>query len=856
MSSPSETPRGLERGETVGRFVLLGLLGRGGMGEVYAAYDPELDRKVAVKLLRARSSDGESRLLREAQAIAKLSHPNVVVVYEVGKFHDTVFIAMEFVDGHTLGYWMHAAPRPWREVLRLFQAAGRGLSAAHDAGMIHRDFKPDNVMLTKDGQVRVMDFGLARQVGESSITDGGKDKDPLTISQIEKAKTEARAAAAADPDLESTRRLGKVAPDASVSSTSSGGYLGLKITQTGAQVGTPAYMAPEQFIPGRPTDARTDQFSFCVALYEALYGQRPFAGDTLVTLTVSVLQGEVRPIPEKTRVPGWIRRVLQRGLATDPGARFPSMAALLAALEKDPAVRHRKWATGVAAAALMGGLALAANRIGSGSRTVCASGGARFAGVWEAGSTGSPRKGAIRSAFSKTGKSFAGQTFVATARLLDEYVGRWAAMYRDACEATHVRGDQSAEVMDLRMSCLNERLGNVRALTEVFIKADDGIVLNAVSAAGALPPLDGCADVSALRAVVKPPEDPATKKRVDELRDELARFVALRDSGQCAESEKKAGGLIEAVRATNYRPLLAETLNATGYLGNLCGDPGVAIGRLKEAYSSAIVGHHDRVAVEAAVSIPVLAVNRLGQPSMARDWLEIGRAGLERLGKDGRLEGFLLTAESSVRAAARDFDGWVSCSRKAYAVTRAALGQDNPLPLTGLANIGDALSGAGRFEEALAADREARAETERVLGPSHPLLGNITNNECEALNRLGRFAEASATCQLALSIWRAAGTGPAIVSFGQTGLGMAFLGEGRAEDAIAPLETAVASRVDNHLAPELIGESRFGLARALWARRAARPRALALAKQARADSTSDPKAVAAIDAWLAKPRAN
>src|SRR5436190_14042497 len=164
---PTPTPpRSLEGGETVGRFVLIGLLGRGGMGEVYAAYDPELDRKVAVKILRARSEDGEARLLREAQAIAKLQHPNVVVVYDVGKFHDTVFIAMEFVDGNTLGFWMHAEPRSWRETLRLFQQAGRGLSAAHEIGMIHRDFKPEDVMLTKGRQGRAMDLGLARPVAD------------------------------------------------------------------------------------------------------------------------------------------------------------------------------------------------------------------------------------------------------------------------------------------------------------------------------------------------------------------------------------------------------------------------------------------------------------------------------------------------------------------------------------------------------------------------------------------------------------------------------------------------------------------------------------------------------------------
>src|SRR5436190_17828854 len=160
---PAETA--LERGQSIDRFVVIGLVGRGGMGEVYAAYDPELDRKVAIMLLRARgdSTDGRARLLREAQATARLSHPNVVVVYDVGTFGESVFIAMEFVEGNTIGYWLEAAKRGWREVLDVYVSAGRGLVAAHAAGLVHRDFKPDNVMITKSGQVRVMDFGLARE---------------------------------------------------------------------------------------------------------------------------------------------------------------------------------------------------------------------------------------------------------------------------------------------------------------------------------------------------------------------------------------------------------------------------------------------------------------------------------------------------------------------------------------------------------------------------------------------------------------------------------------------------------------------------------------------------------------------
>jgi eukaryotic-like serine/threonine-protein kinase len=841
--SPSG-PRALERGETVGRFVLIGLLGRGGMGEVYAAYDPELDRKVAVKIMHARSEDGEARLLREAQAMARLQDPNVVVVYDVGKFHDTVFIAMEFVDGNTLGYWVQAQARPWRETLRLYQAAGRGLAAAHEIGMVHRDFKPDNVMLTKDGQVRVMDFGLARQVTEGP----GR---PLTASQIQDARAEAMVAAGLghnDPDLQATRQLGPLSDDEI--SRSSGGILGLKLTRTGAQVGTPAYMAPEQFTPGGATDARTDQFSYCVSLYEALYGERPFGGDTMVALTASVLQGLVRAPPERTRVPSWVRRVLLRGLATDPAKRYPNMKALLAALDADPAMSRRRWILGFTSVAVVVGIAVAANRFGSRTRTFCDGGGGRFAGIWESNGAPSARKGAIRAAFMATGKPFAAQAFVAASKLLDDYLTRWTSMYEDACEATHVRGDQSDEVLDLRMSCLSDRLGNVRALTDVFAKADEGVVLNAVSAAGTLPAVDDCADVPALRAVVKPPPDGSTSRRVEALGGEVAVVSALRATGQCTKAEQRGGRLVEEARDTKYRPLIADSLLAVGLMGDFCGDPEVAVGRLKEAYAEATKAHADLIAAEAAVNIPSLAVNRLGAGAMARDWVQIAAATIDRLGGNDRLRGMVLSGEASVYRSEHDLARLVATTREAQLVTAKALGKDHPLAIVGLTNLGDALASAGRYDEALSADRIAREAGERVLGSEHPEVAGTISNECEVLNHLGRYAEAQIECERAMAIWREAGTDETMRSFGLTALGVALLGQGRPGEAVAPLTEAVEARVAGHLGPELVGESRFVLARALWSRPAARSRALMLARQARADSMSDAKAVAEIDAWL------
>ncbi|MES1210170.1 MAG: protein kinase, partial [Pseudomonadota bacterium] len=345
----------LERGQTINRFVVLGLVGRGGMGEVYAAYDPELDRKVAIKLLRTRdAAEAKSRLLREAQAIARLQHPNVVVVYDVGTHGDNVFIAMEFVEGRTVNGWLQSARRTRREILDVYLAAGRGLAAAHAAGLVHRDFKPDNVMVTNDGQVRVMDFGLARHVGDESEHPAGT----ATISPAAALEIARRIDGAVDRDatiqLDSSGRAMSRTP-----AQSSNTYLSMKLTQTGAMLGTPAYMAPEQFAGAR-TDERTDQFSFCVALYEAVYEQRPFGGETFQALMTSVTMGEVRPPPAKPSVPGWIRRALLRGMTADPQKRYPSMTALLAALTTDPTVRLRQAAAaaGVALCVVAGTVAM------------------------------------------------------------------------------------------------------------------------------------------------------------------------------------------------------------------------------------------------------------------------------------------------------------------------------------------------------------------------------------------------------------------------------------------------------------------------------------------------------------------
>jgi tetratricopeptide (TPR) repeat protein len=809
----SPEPR-LSKGAAVGRYTILGLLGSGGMGEVFAAYDPELDRKVAIKLLRpsAEAADGRVRLLREAQAIAKLQHPSVVVVYEVGTIGDSVFVAMEFVAGQTLGAWMKKAKRSRHEVLQVFVAAGRGLEAAHTAGLVHRDFKPENVMVKDDGQVRVMDFGLAHQEQESP--------EP------------AQAPGSAEDSVR---------------------YLALKLTQTGALMGTPNYMAPEQFAM-RPTDARTDQFSFCVALYEAVYGERPFGGDTVGELTDNVLSGVVRPAPARSSVPGWLRKALLRGLATQAEARFPSMTALLAALENDPGRRWRRWALGASAAAALVGVAVFANRLGEGHRSTCAGGAARFDGLWEAAGAPSARKTAIHRAFVATGLSYAEQAYSGAATLLDRYVTRWTSMYADTCEATHVRGEQSAEVLDLRMGCLEERRGAVRALVERLESANATVVENATSAATALPTLDRCADVPLLRAVIRPPDDAASRARVEALRTEKARMVALRDAGGCAQAELLAQDLIPRVRKEGYLPLLAETLIAAGLLSDGCTDVKVGLARYKEAFAAAQEAHHDEAAAEAAIVIASFEGDLLGKRDEGQAWLTVAEGQLKRWENHPLLDSWLLLTQGNCASAEGRSDAAIRAFREAAAIKERILGSDNPETIVARNNVGDALTLAGRSAEAVMELRQVRERLAGVLGAGHPKVALVSTNEGAALNAERRYSEAREVFERSLGTLRQNGADRWFLAYAQTGLGVSLLGLQLPAEAIAPLEEALRTRLDGTADHGVLGETRFALARALWSRPGARDRALALARAARADAVATPAApkVAEIDAWLAK----
>lgn len=278
----------MRRPETLGRYELVRRLGSGGMGLILVAYDPQLDREVAIKILRAGVDGGtdHERLLAEARAAARLSHPNVVAMHDVGVHDGRVFVAMELVRGVSFRSWL-ADHHAWREVLDILLQAGDGLMAAHEAGLVHRDFKPANMLVGDDGRVRVVDFGLARAASELPVDASLPDFGEQTLRSL--------------------------------------------YTMTGEVVGTPAYMAPEQWIGGT-VDARADQFSFCVCLYEGLFGERPFEGGTLTAIREAVLGAPLQMPPFSDRLPPVIRSVLERGLSRRREDRYPDMTALLSEL--------------------------------------------------------------------------------------------------------------------------------------------------------------------------------------------------------------------------------------------------------------------------------------------------------------------------------------------------------------------------------------------------------------------------------------------------------------------------------------------------------------------------------------------
>lgn len=838
----------LPNGSTLGRFVILGLVGRGAMGEVYAAYDPNLDRKIAIKLVgtaRDRDSgaygqDGRARLMREAQATARISHPNVVVVYEAGALDDWVFIAMEFVEGHTLRYWLQAAPRSWPEIVGVFTAAGRGLAAAHERDLVHRDFKPDNVMVSGNGAVRVMDFGLARWGASASF--GAHARTSLVPvaggSPVAGVPAEAFAGAMATVDPDATQ---KIDSSEGVSTTTSS-EREEKLTVTGAVMGTPAYMSPEQF-SGRSTDARSDQFSFCVALFEALHGARPFRGQSFPELAEAVTGGSLVEPPESRSIPAWLADAVRRGLAIDPADRFASMSDLLAAIERRPSAVRTDFASGAAS---------------------------RLAGVWsprpltELDAVSEPsahEKAEVRAAFLATGKVYAEATFDRIRTLLDRYVERWSALYVEACEATHLRGEQSTEVLDLRIESLMAGLRELTALCQLFRTATAEVVANAVSAAMALPSPERCRNIDVLRTVVRPPADAATQASVTALRVRIGGLRALLHVGRYREGLEQCTSAVAEARRLGYGPVLAEVLLLQGCLSNDVGRPETAVACLDEAVWSAELARHDEIAAEVATSLVYTYGYLQSRFELGETWSRHTEMLLRRMGGHDDLWGWYLNNRAAMRKAEGDLDRAIADARAAITIKARAFGPESPDVGVSYLNLAACLVEHGATAEGIAASEQAIEILTVGWGPQHPKTAFALSNHGEWLYRTGTFAGAVATAEKALEILERE-TDPSGLFVAHplwvVGVGACHLEDyGRARPA---LERALSNRQTANASASDLAEVRFALGRTLFDGGIDHAKGLALVARARDDYRQAPRTafvesdLAALDAWLTARR--
>jgi tetratricopeptide (TPR) repeat protein len=719
----------------VGRFTVIRLLGEGAMGRVYAAYDDELDRRVALKLMRRRSESASRRMIREAKALARLSHPNVVTVYEVGEHQERPFIAMEFVQGQTLAAWQDDEEHSDPEILEAYLQAGEGLAAAHAEGLVHRDFKPQNVMIEKrSGRatvVKVLDFGLVQpswNPARSTPPDHGD--------------------------------LGSGPPGTNAA------------TVSGTVVGTPAYMAPEQYA-GTEVGPAADQFAYCVSLWEAVFRVRPFLGRTMADTMVAIDQGRPRSPGSMNADRRWLHGVLMRGLAADSSERYPSMDELLTALRHDPASRRRsrrRWFV----LAMGGGALVLLTRAATGStEPPCSGAWDRISDTWG----DAPRK-AVHDAFAASELEYAPQQWTQTEVALDEFADAWVAMHEEACLATATHAEQSARVLDLRMACLHHAKNDLAAAVQVLESGTTEVIQNAHRIVAALPTLDACADLTRLEQFENVP-NASEREAVEAARRILADAKVKLQAGDVE-------GAWDAVEAAHRRaesiafPVLhAELAYVRGKVEEERGEFSAAENSLQDALRRASDLHRwDLVRDATAGLIWVLGEKqqRVDEARVLRD-IAFGASDSPSskallhvyLGQLSANEGKYEDAENELRkgiALYEDAEEDASALAKARgnlaSVLRlqgrfedaetemlrvietlsTTLSEAHPDTNRARGNLADLYIAQGKFEEARREAQRAVREFEKVLGPEHPDVATVRYVLGSALYGLGRYDEA------------------------------------------------------------------------------------------------------------------
>ena len=753
----------IARGTAVGRYLILDPIGEGGMGVVYSAYDPELDRRIAIKLLHVggevEGSGGRSRLLREAQAMARLAHVNVITVHDVGTHAGSVFVAMELVEGWTLRAWQKHPGRTWREKLEVYIAAGRGLAAAHAAGLVHRDFKPDNVLIGRDRRVRVTDFGLVRAAHP--------EEQPVP------------------PPVLPPRF------DGPLGSTPGASPLSGSLTAAGALLGTPHYMAPEQH-KGLLADERSDQFSFCVAAWEALYGDRPFAGETLAELFDSVNGHKLRPPPAGHGVAARVQRTLTRGLAAEPKDRHPSMNALLAELaEAARKERQRPSWYLLAGALLLGGGAVAVMAVLAPGKALppCAAAGAAVDGAWNTAA-----HARVEQAFAATGAPFAADAARSTGRALDRWADGYKQMALASCRATRVQHTQSDALGDLRNACLERRLGETTHLVERFTHADRATVEDAVQAAGRLPELAACADVAGLTARAPLPAGAAAQAQVQLGFDTLAALRAERAAHASPQALRpRVDALVADARATGHAPLIAAALLLSGSLAGDADDGQRARDELLGAAAAALQGGDDETLIDAWLHLIESSTDLLTDHEGAARWAQLAEGTLARLAEPARAQqelhqqrGRLLRAQGKLPEARAELE-------RSLAVAEQHLGEQHPAVADTLTDLGTLALDLGQTDDAERFLTRALTLSLALYGPEHPRVATVKHDLGVVAYQRGKYEDARRLFAEVLALReRTRPDDERQIARTLSSLGAAELGLGHGREALAHLERALA----------------------------------------------------------------